>query len=404
MLEFYIVLGIATVIFGVLYHFSRNRRIGKHLHIDMNFESKEIVFRWNVLDRLILFVYTVVLLLIVGGWEHKDYTNQTRLLWIVAGLIVVSFLYFIISIDKRNHYVSMRNYRIYKHKMGTLRTVIRIHEIDSMAIVKNKLILTQLNGEHEPLRIVIHTSQFQILTLFLAFRKFLDESVWLNVFNQLVINYDYFESKVHLLNQAKREMLFTDYDEEGISYIVKSDVYKITSPVGIKVEYVNNYQIQILEDGSKRIAITTLDSLVDLQLEIVELFDSELAIMYVLTSPKEKNDEGRYISTEYLTYNQLNDFSNDYRSLLEYDSRHEFWVYAPNTNQTVILGRHGVIYAYGCIEKVESLLQSKGYNETTIEIEYPHLHRFYEHFDVIAKRIIIDNEWTKEPCVDGDFE
>jgi hypothetical protein len=128
-------------------------------------------------------------------------------------------------------------------------------------------------------------------------------------------------------------------------------------------------------------------------------------VLYVLVlSRTGAHEVGRYQSPMFETLDALNDFVNQHKAFLEGDGRHNLWIatpYAPDGGQ-IVYDRHGVLYAYGPLDRFENILTARGFRPGPVTIPVPHAHHYHDEFDAQEVQIMATFNWVHSPLREGD--
>lgn len=151
----------------------------------------------------------------------------------------------------------------------------------------------------------------------------------------------------------------------------------------------------------QRIAVAPIKKQIDLMMDILKSFEPPLWCLYVLVVPKNENEAGRYQCPYPMSYEEISEFANKYKNLLETDGRHHLWLGSAKTKQLMVYDRHNIIYVYDDINKMAKYLKSKGFNENKISIPFPHVH-FYQDNDINETDILKHWEWIRTPLREQD--
>ena len=96
-------------------------------------------------------------------------------------------------------------------------------------------------------------------------------------------------------------------------------------------------------------------------LDILKSFEPPYWCLYVLVVPRNENETGRYQCPYPMSYEEISEFVNKYKNLLETDGRHHFWVGSVSTKQLMVYDRHNIIYIYDEITKMAEYLKSRDF-------------------------------------------
>ncbi len=151
----------------------------------------------------------------------------------------------------------------------------------------------------------------------------------------------------------------------------------------------------------QRITVAPIKNQIDLMLEILKSFEPPYWCLYVLIVPRNENEAGRYQCPYPMSYEEISEFVNKYKNLLETDGRHHLWLGSANTKQLMVYDRHNIIYIYDDIIKMAEYLKSKGFHENKISIPFPHVH-YYQGNDINEADILKHWNWVRTPLREQD--
>ncbi|WP_291986451.1 hypothetical protein [Luteitalea sp.] len=120
-------------------------------------------------------------------------------------------------------------------------------------------------------------------------------------------------------------------------------------------------------------------------------------VLYVLHTTRTGAALARYESPV-LSQDELRAFLRRFGSFLNEDSRHDLWVRSHDDDATLVLDRHGVIYAYGPLGEFEAALRQLGIRESAVvEIPCPHIHHYHATWDDAEEQMLRSLDWTLTP-------
>lgn len=142
---------------------------------------------------------------------------------------------------------------------------------------------------------------------------------------------------------------------------------------------------------------------IDLILKLTDQSSGPFGILYVLVVPR-RTQPGRYQLKEWLDRVALVAYLETYRAYLEGDGRHHLWIKCGD-NSLIVYDRHETIYLYGDLEEFCGLLDSLGYSEGEVRIDFPHEHNYNCEFDDEERSIADSDEYMRFDLVPGqDYE
>lgn len=167
--------------------------------------------------------------------------------------------------------------------------------------------------------------------------------------------------------------------------------------------YGNVYFREKIANDSFRLVIGSNKSKIDLILELSSTFSSEsLYLLYVLLIPQAEHEKGRYASPIVPSHETLSKFLNHYKEFLENDGRHHLWVASTDSDALLVYDQHDVIFAYGNLDKYESMLASHGYAEQKFWFPAPHGHLYMPENQWIVDAMLNQLSWKYSALQEGD--
>ena len=126
-------------------------------------------------------------------------------------------------------------------------------------------------------------------------------------------------------------------------------------------------------------------------------------VLYVLLVPRQgKRQSGRYQSEPFETHAELSTFLSSFRSYFEGDGRHHVWVGSAANDGLLVYDQHNVIFAYGPLDRFESVLESRGFRQRDFWFPTPHSHSYAPENDAEEERLMTLVEWQYSPLQPGD--
>src|ERR1700722_5521610 len=131
-------------------------------------------------------------------------------------------------------------------------------------------------------------------------------------------------------------------------------------------DYGNRFFEQSMSQGS-RLVVGPSEGHVQLMLSLAAEIDRELKsgefyILFVLLlSRLGRHEPGRYQSNLFQSLEQLAEFMWSFQEFFESDGRHHVWI--GHRQGTVVYDQHDVLFVYGPIERLRSLLLDLGFSE-----------------------------------------
>lgn len=116
----------------------------------------------------------------------------------------------------------------------------------------------------------------------------------------------------------------------------------------------------------------------------------------MLIVPRTGRPAGRYQSPG-LDLGDLAAFLATFRDFLEHDGRHNLWIGCQASRAQLVYDRHNVVYAYGPLPRFEAYLRSHEYRPASLTLPEPHVHHYWEDFDLVEERLFNYLAWTHHP-------
>lgn len=158
-------------------------------------------------------------------------------------------------------------------------------------------------------------------------------------------------------------------------------------------------------DGCGRLCIGADENQVDLLIALMEQLREPLFVLYVLHTPVAGYEAGRY-QGPLATREEIGVFLAMHEKFLELDGRHDCWIARPFDDgpEQLVYDSNNLIYAYGPLERFETVLQSKGYAEGTLRHPVPHSHYYHHQLNSMGDDLMAYWKWTHMPLQSGDGE
>jgi hypothetical protein len=147
---------------------------------------------------------------------------------------------------------------------------------------------------------------------------------------------------------------------------------KIWVPKGRGVVQVEFEDIYLRETvmGVERLVVSCRRNWLERCLELVRPDGSEFFCLH------EARDEGVRTQSAAMSFDELTQFTSEFREYIECDPSHVFWFFNSDTRRQVVLDEHNLTFVYEDLENAVSYLRSEGFREGSIELPSPHVH-FY---------------------------
>lgn len=159
--------------------------------------------------------------------------------------------------------------------------------------------------------------------------------------------------------------------------------------------------VQRMSDGNDRLRIgvvglTTLRSL-------LTLLPPPYWVLYVLIVPAAPDTEaGRYQSPSPLGREEFDSFLDRYGPFLESDGRHDLWIKSVNDPELLVYDRHEIVYAYGDLDRLRTVLEVEGYVPGEVAIPNPHSHHYHRENNEDQRRLFESYGWVYMPLRPDD--
>ena len=124
-------------------------------------------------------------------------------------------------------------------------------------------------------------------------------------------------------------------------------------------------------------------------------------LLYVLVVPRGQSEPGRYQSNE-LSRAELDALFERFGQFWDSDGRHNVWVRSSNDGM-LVYDRHNLIYAYGPLDRFESVLRARGYTITTpLSLDFPHQHSYHQELDHLERELTTQFADNRSELREGD--
>ena len=121
--------------------------------------------------------------------------------------------------------------------------------------------------------------------------------------------------------------------------------------------------------------------------DLSRILSEPLFLLYVLVVPRGGSVEGRYQSGE-LSRAEVDAMFDRFSRFWDGDGRHSIWLRSHTDDATLVYDRHNLIYAYGSIGRLESVLSSLGYSTTPrLSLAFEHQHAYHVEFDDLEREL-----------------
>ena len=156
------------------------------------------------------------------------------------------------------------------------------------------------------------------------------------------------------------------------------------------------------EEGWSRLTIGAREGEVGMMLELAKELKGPFVVLYVLVGSRADNEHGRYQSPGPLKLDKVEAFMTCFEDFIEQDGRHHVWIISTMGDGQLIFDNHNMIFAYGNLERYESILKSWGFEEGKVDIPAAHTHHLHEEFDSVETELMESWKWKRMPLAPGD--
>ena len=154
------------------------------------------------------------------------------------------------------------------------------------------------------------------------------------------------------------------------------------------------YVRETLRDGSERLAIGLSAEDGALFGRLLEVLSPPFLLLYLQLIPRGEAGIGRYQSPE-LSAEAVQDFLKEFGDYLAGDPWHDLWAYSPGRKATLVWDRHDIIYAYGPLDRFETLLDASAFTKGPPRIPSPHAHQRRASFDSVPGTLLQRFDWRR---------
>lgn len=159
------------------------------------------------------------------------------------------------------------------------------------------------------------------------------------------------------------------------------------------------------DTGVQRLTIAPDGNHIKLLQNLLDALPEPMWLLYVLVVPRGEEDAGRYQSPIPLSRNNVKEFLSNFGDLLEKDGRQNLWIRSAFEEAMVVYDRHNLLYAYGRMPELISILRRDGLKEVqsgSIAVPSPHSHHYHASFDGEEMRLLNSFEWHWTPLQEQD--
>jgi hypothetical protein len=149
------------------------------------------------------------------------------------------------------------------------------------------------------------------------------------------------------------------------------------------MRYERRYQRQSVH-GVERLLVSTDSRWCELMLDIVRPDSGPVICMYDQGEP----GEGTRHQSEEMDFDAASRIVHAFAGLLEQSPWQNFWMFSSDPARQVVLDEHNFLYVYGELDSVVGMLSDRGYDEGTVVLPTPHMHRQYAELQDEETRLI----------------
>ncbi len=170
-------------------------------------------------------------------------------------------------------------------------------------------------------------------------------------------------------------------------------IFTVTGSEEHELDYGLVYEHQVHPTWQR---IVTSDSTIDHRVlkELLRALGEKVILLYILHTPRGEQDPGRYES-EVISQAEAQSFIDRFAAYLHGDARFDIWFHGQETNATIVLDRHDLIYCYGLMAIFTSVLVSRGYSSGKPLVPFPHSHHYRPEFDRDGRDVLSAMRWKR---------
>ena len=152
--------------------------------------------------------------------------------------------------------------------------------------------------------------------------------------------------------------------------------------------------------GSKEALLVGIaNSGIDLILRLTADDPGPFGILYVLVVAR-PTKAGRYQLKNPLDSDAFQEYLERNRLYFEGDGRHHLWIRCGD-GSLIVYDRHEMLYLYGDLNRFSEVLDSMGYSQGRVAVDFPHSHHYNQEFDLEEKSITESDEYMRFNLVPG---
>jgi len=152
-----------------------------------------------------------------------------------------------------------------------------------------------------------------------------------------------------------------------------------------------------------RLKVSLSNSHITTLIQLIEKMNGPFFLLYILHTPRTTSEGARYQSPK-LSKEETVLLLQTYRDYLETDGRHDIWIYAPESDTTLVYDRHNLIFLYGLNIPQTEFVQKICAPVRAIKIPAPHKHFYHARYDGAEKTILKHIAWHKSPLTNQDIQ
>jgi hypothetical protein len=171
----------------------------------------------------------------------------------------------------------------------------------------------------------------------------------------------------------------------------------------VPCEYGNTFEREVV-GGVERLRVGLDDAQDGCVRALASGLIGPFQLLYVLHTTRTGADLGRYESP-LLSAAQIHEFMQRFGPFLAQDARHDFWVRSHDDDATIVLDRHNLIYVYGQLTSVETVLRRIGATMSGLPlIPRAHVHYYHQQWDAAERDILAALPWTRTPLHESEIQ
>ncbi|HYE07406.1 MAG TPA: hypothetical protein VEL07_17960 [Planctomycetota bacterium] len=137
---------------------------------------------------------------------------------------------------------------------------------------------------------------------------------------------------------------------------------------------------------------------------LAAMLQPPLAMVYVLLEARGGHAVGRYRSPPIATHAELQRVLDGFRRFFEGDARHHLWIVPTQGTASLVLDRHGMLFAYGDLPAYERKLAMHNFTKGRVHVPRNHSHCFDPAMNEFEAELLELWPWQRSPLRDGDAD